>query len=455
MKNAGRSIARVLSLALLGALGLAQIAQASKLPDFSRAGVTTTGKSATIGMTGNGVEWGSTIPISPVAGGWTYAGNYGVPQAAKGTTMNMNASGEVFFSGTKYPFQAGYTVPASNVFAGLRTAAEIAGGVMGGPWGLALIVGSAAAPYIKEWVEDSGLRVNPDGGNGIQRGDPWYCASNCYEYRGSFIQSWNRSPEQACKDHAAYNANTFVYYGYAHLGGGAYQCQEKWKSGGGNNYFTLLRQARAADVAKQWYDLPSMDDIAPYMTPRPFDPRVVPEILSKGGDIPMPDPTITGPSSLPGPSQVNKNPDGTTTTINTTNNYQIAGNTITNISNVTSTTITNSNSQVISTSTNTVTPATTDDKPDFCKTNPSSLMCAKFGDPSAPDKIQKETKNVTITPVSFAGGSCPGPVEFAVFGRSYGFSYDTLCGKLAALSSLFLALAGLTAAWIFTSGFRV
>jgi hypothetical protein len=93
-------------------------------------------------------------------GGWSYAGNYGIPQAAKGTTMNMSASGDVFFSGTKYPFQAGYTVPAANVFAGLKTAAEIAGGIMGGPVGLALIVGSAAAPYLKQWFDDSGFGLS-------------------------------------------------------------------------------------------------------------------------------------------------------------------------------------------------------------------------------------------------------------------------------------------------------
>ena len=457
MKNAGRSIARVLSLALLGALGLAQVAHASKLPDFSRAGVTTTGNSAKVGMTSEGVVWGSTIPISPVVGGWSYAGNYGIPQAAKGTTMNMSASGDVFFSGTKYPFQAGYTVPASNVVEGLKSAAAVVGGMAGGPVGLALIVGSAAAPYIKQWFEESGMRIKPDGSNGVQRGDPYYCGvAPCYEYNGNtYSLQWRANPETACTEWVALYANLYTYIETQNAGGGNYTCVRKDKGTNVVSGFILGRRARSVDTVKNWWDMASMSDIAPYMQAKPFDPRVVPEILASGGDIPMPNPTITGPSSLPGPSQVIRNPDGSTTTINTTNNYQIAGNTITNISNVTSTTITNSNSQVISTSTSTVTPSTTDDKPDVCKTNPSSLMCAKFGDPSASDTIQKETKNVSITPVSFAGGSCPGPVQFSVFGRSYGFSYDTLCGKLAALSSLFLALAGLTAAWIFTSGFRV
>ena len=457
MKNARSFIARLLLGLVFAALGLAQVAHASKLPDFSRAGANVTGNSAKIGMTSEGAVWGSTIPISPTVGGWSYAGNYGIPQAAKGTTMNMSASGDVFFSGTKYPFQAGYTVPASNVVEGLKSAAAIVGGMAGGPVGLALIVGSAAAPYIKQWFEESGMRIKPDGSNGVQRGDPYYCGvAPCYEYNGNtYSLQWRANPETACVEWVALYANLYTYVETQNAGGGNYTCVRKDKGTNVVSGFVLGRRARAVDAVKNWYDMASMSDIAPYMQAKPFDPRVVPEILAKGGDIPMPAPTITGPSALPGPSQVIRNADGTTTTINTTNTYQITGDTITNISNISSTTITNSSSQVISTSTSTITPSPTEKTENPCKLNPDTIGCAKFGDPQAADTIQKETKNVTISPVSFAGGSCPGPVSFQAFGRSYGFTYDTFCTKLAALSSLFLALAGLTAAWIFTSGFRV
>ena len=473
-------------LALCCLLGAVQVAHASKLPDFKQAGVTVAGNSAKIGMTADNVVWGSTIPISPTMGGWSYAGNYGIPSAAKGTTMNMSASGDVFFSGTKYPFQAGYTVPAANVFAGLKTAAEIAGGIMGGPVGLALIVGSAAAPYVKQWFDDSGLRVKPDGSNGVQRGDPWYCGSGtCYEYRGSALQSWNRSPEQACKDHATYNAATFTYYGYADLGGGSYQCQEKWKSGGGNNYFTLLRQARAIDAAKQWYDMPSMDDISPYMTPRPFDPRVVPEILSKGGDIPMPAPTITGPTALPGPQQVIRNPDGTTTTINSTSSYTISGDTITNITNITSTTITNSSSVIISTSTSTVTPSTTqtkEDQFDLCKKYPDSVACASKTkldelidaakktdcqkDPNGvgctldvpTGEIPKSSINITYAAEShFGGGSCPSNKTMQIHGGPSVTvaNWTVICDQINSwVRPLVLVLAAFGALMVLAPGLR-
>ncbi len=313
-------------------LGAFQVAHASKLPDFRQTGATTTGNSARIGMNGNGVEWGSTIPISPVAGGWTYAGNYGVPQAAKGTTMNMTASGEVFFSGTKYPFQAAYTVPTANVWQGLLTAATFVGGAAGGYWGLASLVAGQAVPYIKQWFDDSNLRLKPENPNIIQHGDDvTYCGTPpCYEYRAG-NQPWNNnfSPEAACR---AYEANwldvqwpglyNYLSYSTAYPARCYYNGTAHWT--------TLESRSRPPDTNRVWTDLASLSDIAPYMQAKPFDPRVVPEILNNGGDIPMPNPTITGPASLPGPSQVIRKPDGSTTTLNTTNNYTINGNTSTN-----------------------------------------------------------------------------------------------------------------------------
>ena len=375
-------------------LGAFQVAHAAKLPDFKQTGANVTSNSAKIGMTGNGVEWGSTIPISPVVGGWTYAGNYGIPQAAKGTTMNMSASGDVFIDGTKYPFQAGYTVPASNVWSGLVSAASIVGGMAGGPVGLSILVASTAAPYIKEWFEDSGMRVKPDGSNTIQRGDPYYCGvAPCYEYNGNtYSLQWRANPQTACVEWVNLYSNLYTYVDTQNAGGGNYTCVRKDKGTNVVSGFQLGKRARAVDAIKQWFDMPSMSDIAPYMQAKPFDPRVVPEILAQGGDIPMPAPTVTGPTTLPGPTETIRNADGTTTTRQTQQNYQISGDTITNITNITTTTNYNSSSQVISTSTSTVTPAPNQPTQDYniCRTNPDSVACAtkKYLDRMA-DGIEK------------------------------------------------------------------
>lgn len=372
-----------LCLGLVCLLGAFQVAHASKLPDFKQAGVTTTGNSARVGMTGNGVEWGSTIPISPTMGGWSQAGNYGIPQAAKGTTMNMSASGDVFFSGTKYPFQAGYTVPGSSVFSGLASAAQFVGGAMGGPAGLAIMVAGAAAPYIKQWFDDSGMRIDPTDPKKIQHGDTiTYCPqSPCYEYRGEAALQWDKNYSNACKVWAqtrpAGLGISYVNNSTPDAQGRVWCNYTRTTFPVGGNGFYLLLQPRSPDSNRIWTDMPSMDDIGQYMPSTPFDPRVLPEILAQGGDVPMPAPTITGPSSLPGPQEVKRNSDGTTTTINTTNNYQTSGDTITNITNSTTTITQNSSSQVINSSTSTVTRTGTDaPAPDLCKTNPNSVACA-------------------------------------------------------------------------------
>lgn len=441
---------------VFGALGLAAVAHASKLPDFYRAGVNTSGNSAKIGMTSDSAAWGSTIPISPTIGGWSQAGNYGIPSAAKGPTMTMGANGDVFFAGTKYPFQAGYTVPASNVWSGLVSAAAVVGGMAGGPVGLGLIAASTAAPYVKQWLDDTGVKVDTSGV--IQRLDPYSCsAAPCYSnYTRTTTGATIYTPSTAstvCE--AARVSNGGATWIWRSPWGKSAQVYCDVKSAGGSQLAFV--QFNGTSTAPNPSFLPSsMDDIAPYMQAKPFDPRVVPEILAKGGDIPMPAPTITGPTALPGPSTTTKNPDGSTTVVNTTSNFTISGDTITNISNISSTTIYNSSSVVMSTSTSTVTPAPTkaEEVKTDCDKYPDSIGCSKYGTPVASDTLGRESRNVSITSVTFAGGSCPGPVTFSVFSHSYEFSYSTLCDKLAMIAPLLLGLSALLAAYIFADGFR-
>lgn len=92
---------------------------------------------------------------------------------------------------------------------------------------------------------------------------------------------------------------------------------------------------------------------------------------------------------------------------------------------------------------------------DPCAVNKNRLGCAEFGTPSDGDPLQKDTKNITFTPATFQGGSCPGPISFTAFGRGYSISYDVLCAKLATIKVLVLVLCGAAAAYIFADGFRV
>ena len=441
-------------------LGLVQVTQAAKLPDFSKAGVTTTGNTAKIGIPQTGSTWGSTIPISPTIGGWSQAGNYGIPSAAKGTTMNMSASGDVFFSGTKYPFQAGYTVPASAVWSGLASAAGVVGGIAGGPVGLGLIVAGTAAPYIKQWMDDAGVRPNSTG-TGLEKSDPLVCSvAPCYEYySASYTTPAYPNVLGACQRHilgiqTGYPNNGYIYVSHNDT---TRQCVYGSTKGGiSGGTVTMFFRSIAARTAT-W--LPSsMDDIAPYMQQKPFDPRVIPEILSKGGDIPMPSPTVTGPTSLPGPTTVTKNPDGSTTTIYNTSTFSTTGDTITNITNIQTTIITNSSSTIISTSTSTVTPAPADkeDPKNPCDQNPDAAGCQKLDVPAG--EIPKSTREITYAPEShFGGGSCPTDKFVTLYtGQTLKvWDWAGACDKINAwFRPLLLTLAALGALFIVAPGFK-
>jgi hypothetical protein len=156
------------------------------------------------------------------------------------------------------------------------------------------------------------------------------------------------------------------------------------------------------------------------------------------------------------------NPDGSrsTSTSTTTNNYNYGNPSTDNRVIVTQTTTNNQNT--VNTTTNnttstssTSTTTTQDPAQDPCKGSPDTVGCTKLGSPASGDTITHDTKNISITSASFAGGSCPGPISFSAFGRSYAFTYSEMCNRLQTLGTLFLALSALLAAWIFADGFRV
>jgi len=166
--------------------------------------------------------------------------------------------------------------------------------------------------------------------------------------------------------------------------------------------------------------------------------------------------TLTGPATSTGSTSTTTNPDGTKTVI--TNNYthNYAGNTIT--TGATTTTNTYNSSNVLTgttTATSTDTPPKTDSQTD-CDKYPESIGCSKYGTPSSSDTLDKRTSAVTITPSTFSGsGACPSPVTFSVASHTYSFAYTDLCTRLAALRTLFLAIAAFIAAWVVASALKV
>ncbi|ATA56527.1 hypothetical protein CKY39_27295 [Variovorax boronicumulans] len=100
----------------------------------------------------------------------------------------------------------------------------------------------------------------------------------------------------------------------------------------------------------------SVEQVAQRLASVAPDPRVWGETLERGGEIPMPNPTVTGPSQIQGPETVKQNQDGSREVSRTTYNFTTNGNQITNTSIVTTTNHFNSSNVQTGTTTTTTTP---------------------------------------------------------------------------------------------------
>lgn len=186
--------------------------------------------------------------------------------------------------------------------------------------------------------------------------------------------------------------------------------------------------------------------------------------LSSGEQVVTGSPTTSGPATVQGPTTTTtqsgvdpvtgKQGNATTTTNSfwspTYNNSTVTVNqTDQSTTNWTFT----DNTTRTSNSTTTAAPTKPDDP---CTATPDALGCLKLGDPSTgTDTLDKQSKAISVTPVSFSGGTCPPPVGFTAFNRSYAFSYSPLCDKLAYVAPILAALAAFAAAWILADSFKV
>lgn len=437
---------------LAAALGCVWLnAHAVNKNNIGRIEQSSNGRSTTLGPVTN--SGGSTIPVSPNLGGWTQAGNYGVPPGATGTTMNRTSSGEAIIAGQRYPFQAGYQEPKSNwVMPALGAAAAIGCTFATGGVAAAACLGlPVALPYLYEWITRAGGRINPDTGQ-LERADTGACTTEpCYSW---FIQLGadafpHRSrPETACEDAVGwYAANTSYTWRFisvdvvrnlcigeiTHITSGQKSAEN----------VTLARGPTRDPDSPTWYPS-SMDDIAPYMRSVNPDGRVWGEALERGAEFPQPLPTVTGPSQIQGPEKSTTNPDGSRTVERTTYNFNTAGNTINNTSNVTTTTTYNTDNSVRSSTRTETTPTAEEvEKEDECAKRPNSVGCADLDTPTG--EIPRETKTITYAEESvFGGGSCPSDKQWSsgTTGHSYKLvDWTTLCGFALPARALVILLA--------------
>lgn len=306
----------------------------------------------------------------------------------------------------------------------------------------------STAYALKDLASEIGFIINPDGS--LQKQDPSVCTvAPCYDFQalgntGSVIATFP-TLDAAC----SYQATRYE----------PGSCQPmanpengwNWVTSTGYTYYQAVRPVSKTPASEPAY-MPATEqdfsDAIANKTSWPADsklPAAMKDLADSGEPIEAPSPTLTGPTTKTGPTTTTTNPDGTTSTKSETYNITYNGNTV----NYTITTVTNNNG-LVTTETKQAEPPT-----DVCEKNPNSVGCQNLDTPTS-DTLNKKTQAFTVTAVAFASSSvCPSPLSFSVRGSSYSVSYQPMCDRLAMLRTLFLAIAGVLAAFIVADSFRV
>lgn len=303
---------------------------------------------------------------------------------------------------------------------------------------------------VKELATDLGYVFNPDGT--VSRSDPTICTvAPCVDY-ARFTGGTSSAPLWYSTISGACSASVGLpYSGRAILTAdpfGDSGCTFTFSGASPVTWASATRNATPAPSNVVASTPEEFGDSVAAKTDWPSNsklPAAIKEVADSGEPISASIPTVTGPSSVSEPATVTTNPDGTTVTRTVTHNVTYTGNTV----NYTTTTVINNNGQV-----------TTETKPaeppiDQCQRYPDTVGCKNLDTPAS-DVLKTKTHAVAVTAVAFASSSvCPSPLSFTLRGASYGVSYQPLCDRLALLKALFLALAGVLAAFIVADSFRV
>lgn len=348
------------------------------------------------------VKGGSGIAVAPgatVADGVRYGGKATIPLTG-GRSAVVNVAGRI--------------TPA-NLAKGVRALA-------GGPLGVAAIIG---VPLIADWMEDAGMRANPDG-SGFQQSDPAVCTvAPCYGYQTSGTNYWGvpfsftgSSAASVCQARIAYfNSLSDPPYStraeFAFMSGNVCYMTNYHRVTNANYGQTTVTigQVSVPPQSQAWIPATAEQLETKLQTVAP-SPGVVRELLDKGIAIPVESPSVTGPSTTPGPQSQTNRPDGKVVTQTTTHNHTYEGDTIT-------TTITNI-TNVYDPATNTTETTTEEKEPEDerqCKDGDQTVGCAELDTPEG--EIPKRTETLTYEPVNiWGGGSCPADKTMQLAGRT-------------------------------------
>jgi hypothetical protein len=392
----------------------------------------------------------------------------GVPSAAAdgGAGVRVNNTGSV-------PNPSGNPVGVSA--SGRVSNADVAGAI--GRLLRKLIFPLSVGSAVYDLMQELGFRQTGASGATWQKQNSEYCTeAPCFLYRlGSAPQSYS-TKAAACNAHPAYLNTTTSNYTFGNprvvfeASFNADVCYtDSYHASNGQFSATQTNQYSSQStppVSPVWLAstqqefLDAIASASGWPSSSAVARAAVQAAETNGERLPVGSPvTVTGPATSPGPApqvKTEPNTDGSTKTTTTTVTHTHTYNQ--NVINTTTTTVTNITnngaSGVNTSSTVNSTPEARDERSE-CEKSPDVIGCSKYGKPPEADPIGRESKDVAISPTAFAAGSCPAPVSFTAFDRSYSFNYDDLCSRLSSLAGLFMALAALVAAWIFADGFRV
>lgn len=365
-------------------------------------------------------------------------------------------------SGNNVPVNVKARIPNASVAGAIGRAAKKIASSVSGPLG----IGVALWELGKEIGFD--LSKDSTGELVVTKPDPNVCSvAPCYQFAlGGF--PWRSSRLTACQDWK-YGGTTYEYrnirvgattgdQGYGHCLGDVHGISNGvyYTTNQTSIYGSTVAPSPAAYLPSSMQEL--QDAIAlksGWPSTSAISRAIADSVAATGEKLSTGSPTVSGPATSPGiTTTTNNTTNNTTKTETTTHNHTYAGDTVTTTNITNTTVINNTTGDTISneTTTSTSSPEPTADQ---CKDYPDSAGCAKLGEIPEADELTKKTEAVSVVAVAFAGGSCPPPVSFSVMSQSHSFSYGPLCDRLAVLKFLFLAIAGVLAAYILADSFKV
>ena len=381
---------------------------------------------------------------------------------------------------------------ASGISVQAVASAAITGAAAAGAWGAAAgaigAIALAALPAVKEWMNQSGVKVKPDGS--LTKPDPEVCTkSPCYVYydhNGGGTAAWHPTIGAAASSRAAYATANDYNYEYSVASCGVSTCSLKYQFKASSDYYSPGQSPRYLDFTPTTSDAApavgadkpvSLSDAVSLLSASAPSAALVQALIDANFPPVVAPQSITGPATVAGantvklgldgasqsetckyfveyfPSNIKAHPECTTVT---TIPERTESKTV-----ITTNPDGSTSSSVITTTTppSTKTESITKDKVDKadrteCEEFPDRLSCAQLDTPTG--EIPKSTVAVSYSEQTlFGAGSCPADlsVNIGLMHRTVKvWDWQKTCELALPLRALIISLASFAALFIVMPG---